>query len=109
MNNIEEIQKEVKEKFGVEISEEEIEAIIISQSRITKWGIENQQDIYWIYFGKFKIKQGRKGALLKSEDIRKTIINTNLHDRSIKRIGIGIKVNKEENKYGEGESIIKLE
>ncbi len=109
MDNIEQIQIDVNNKFGIEISEEEVEAIITAQSRITKWGIENEQDIYWIYFGKFKIKQGRKGALLKSEEIRQTIINTNLHDRGIKRIGIGIKVNKEENKYGEGESIIKLE
>lgn len=108
MDNIEEIQKLVKEKFNIDISEEEIEAIITSQSRITKWAIENEQDVFWIYFGKFKIKPGRKGALLGDKNIMKTIIKTNLHNRGIKRIGIGVKI-ESVNKHGEGEGIIKIE
>ncbi len=111
MDNIEEIQQEVKLKFGIDISEEEIEAIITSQSRTTKWAIENGEDVMWIYFGKFKIKLGRKGAIEKDENIRLNLRNVNQQvktQREIKRIGIGVKIVREE-KFGEGEGIIKIE
>lgn len=112
MDNIEQIQKSVKEKFGVDISEEEIEAIITAQSRITKWGIENEQDVYWIYFGKFKIKTGRKGALEKNKDVQENLRNINQkpnNKQEIRRIGIGNPIPKDINKFGEGEDIIKIE
>lgn len=109
MDNIEQIKLTVDNKFKVDISEEEIEAIITSQSRTTKWAIENDLDVYWIYFGKFKKKLGRVGALLKSEVI-KTIVRLPLLERkkAIKRIGIGSKTTIE-NKYDGGESIIKID
>lgn len=101
MDNIEEIQKEVKDHFGIEISEDEIEAIITSQSRATKFGVESGEDIQWIYFGKFKIKLGRKGFLSRNKEIQKDIIKKSVNKvKGIKKINFSIKL--------EMESIIKI-
>lgn len=108
MDIIEEIQLDLKNKFNVELSEEEIEAIIQSQSRTTKWAIENGEDVMWIYFGKFKIKVGRKGALAKDETIRQRLIAPFVKNVGIKRIGIGVKKHIESN-FGEDEPILKLD
>lgn len=109
MDNIEQIQLAVSNKFKVEVSEEEIEAIITSQSRTTKWAIENDEDVYWIYFGKFKKKLGRVGALLKDEATR-ILIRTPFKPKSkeLKKVGIGVRKDIV-SQYGEGESIIKLD
>lgn len=109
MDKIKEIQISTNNKFNIEISEDEIEAIITSQSRTTKWAIENNEDVCWIYFGKFKKKIGRVGALLKDETIR-ILLRTPISSKSkeLKKIGIGVRKNIE-SQYGEGESIIKLD
>ena len=109
MNNIEQIQLAVSNKFNVNIPEEEIEAIINNQSRVTKWAIENDEDVYWIYFGKFKKKLGRVGALLKDEATR-LLLRTPKKSKSneLKKIGIGVRKNIE-SQYGEGESIINID
>ena len=95
MDIIEEIQNEVRTKFNKEISEEEIEAIINSQSRATKIAMENGEDVRWIYFGMFKIKLGRKGFLEKSEIVRKNIVKP-FEKKSIKVIDFNVKIDREE-------------
>lgn len=109
MDIIEEIKLEIKNKFDIEISEDEIEAIVQSQSRTTRWAIEQGEDVMWIYFGKFKVKPGRLGALKKDEEVRKNLLIPNvIKNKQIKRIGIGVKI-ESVNKYGEGEQIIKID
>ncbi len=95
MDITEEIKKLVQDKFKVNISEEEIEAIISSQSRAIKFAMENELDIKLIYFGKFIIKEGRKAALSRNQEYMKNIRLPK--EKGMKKINFGIRINKETN------------
>lgn len=85
MDIVEELQKLTKEKFGIEISEEDIEDIIASQSLSIKEGMINMQDVKCNYLGKFKIKARRLAALQKDESKKKL---PNRNNTEIKQLDI---------------------
>ena len=65
------IQKEVKVKFGKDISIEEIFNIVNSQIEATKEGLKRSITVHWIKFGKFLFTNRvvRKGKIYQTNEL----------------------------------------